>query len=375
MTKNRHNTTTWIAIAIIFIVGILTAVGYTEIQNGNGTTGRRAILNPGGATQFDTGKTPATPGEQPWMVALVESGEQNAHDGQFCGGSLITPDLVLTAAHCIVDFDSAQEIDVVIGRHVLSSSTGERIPVESVYVHEGYDNYEDGEDNDITVMKLERPSRIGTPIQVINRSNAEVDDPGTIARATGWGILTDTGETSPDTLHGVDIPVVSQATCEGAYGSDLTPDAICAGAPEGGRDTCSGDSGGPLVAFDSTGTPIQIGVVSWGDECGAPGVFGVYARLTEYEDWIQSIRDGQLAETDLSEYVYEDEEEWDDDWGWDWNDSDSDEDWSEWDDDEWYEDGEYYDEYEDDWGYADEEYDDDGWFFFGDEDDFDEDWE
>lgn len=304
---------------------------------------------------FSTGKTPAEPGEQPWMVALVEADIENAYDGQFCGGSLIESDLVLTAAHCLVGFEEAHQIEAVIGRHVLSSSQGERIPAAEIYIHAGYDDYNDGEDNDIALIRLEWAATGGTPIQLINRQNAYVDDPGTVARATGWGILPEENDETPDQLHAVEIPVVSQETCQAIYGEDLLPDGLCAGLAEGGKDTCSGDSGGPLVARDDQGNPIQIGVVSWGDDCGAPESYGVYARLTMYEDWINSIQNGQIRPSDLSQY--EEEGGWGEGlWGWfdntepgSWDADDEfyyEEDWDEgadeWSEDEWY-------DYDDDW--------------------------
>ncbi|MEM7799447.1 MAG: serine protease [Chloroflexota bacterium] len=363
---------------------LLTAFLIGGLSNGiDGTIARRIGFNQSPEQSHSTGKTPATPGEQPWMVALVDSYESNAYNGQFCGGSLIAPDLVLTAAHCLEGFQSPEEIDVVVGRHVLSSSEGERIAASAVYMHNGYLNTADGEDNDIAIIKLERPSAAGTPIKVIDGSNAYVDDPGAAARATGWGILTDTGDDAPDTLHGVNLPVVSQETCRESYGSDLTPDGICAGLEAGGKDTCSGDSGGPLVATDRNGNPVQIGITSWGDICGAPGSYGVYARLTEYEGWINSIRNGETTPSDLADF--EGYDDGDDSWfgddeadGWfsnsneedgGWFFDDEDDSWDnddEYSDEDWYADGEddgwFFDDEDDSW-FFDDEYSDDDWFF------------
>ena len=287
---------------------------------------------------YSTGKTPATPGEQPWMVALVDSSERNAYDGQFCGGSLISPEWVLTAAHCLEENSSPDEIDIVIGRHVLSSNNGERITASEVYMHSGYFDYEDNEDNDIALIKLSSPSKIGIPIQTVTAATEYVDDPGTIARATGWGVMSENGELGPDELHGVNIPVVTQAVCKSQHGSDLLPDGLCAGTEAGGKDTCYGDSGGPLVSEDRAGNPVQIGVVSWGGECGAPDNYGVYARLTEYEAWQRDVRNGDIEPTDMSEFGWGSDDDWNDgEWpawdedGDDWGDEDEDpSDW-EWD--------------------------------------------
>lgn len=266
----------------------------------------------------DTGKTPAVRGEQPWMVALVDSYEPDAYYGQFCGGSLIAPEWVLTAAHCLEGVQSADEVDAVIGRYQLSSNEGERITAAEMFVHPGYPDYDDGQDNDIALIRLSRPATVGLPIRVVNVTNEYVDDPGETARVTGWGVLDENGDNAPDVLHGVDLPVVSQDTCRTSYGNDLYPDSLCAGYADGGADSCYGDSGGPLVGHDRNGDPVQIGVVSWGDACGAPGSYGVYMRLTDYFMWLNGIMAGSGDGLPPSEIPSEDE--WGDEWGDDWGD-------------------------------------------------------
>ena len=264
-----------------------------------------------------TGKTPAVKGAQPWMVALVDSGTADAHEGQFCGGSLIAKEWVLTAAHCLEGFKSATEIDVVIGRYQLSSNEGERITASALAIHAGYPNDKDNQDNDIALIRLSRPATKGSPIRLITTANQYVDDPGTIARVTGWGVLTENGETTPDILQGVNVPIVTQELCQDVYGDDLMADNLCAGKKQGGVDSCYGDSGGPLVAKDRAGNPVQIGVVSWGDECGAADSYGVYERLTEYNGWINQVMAGTvktLTPSDLPNNDVEDEWESDEPW-------------------------------------------------------------
>ena len=264
-----------------------------------------------------TGKTPAVKGAQPWMVALVESGTADAHEGQFCGGSLIAKEWVLTAAHCLEGVKDATEIDVVIGRYQLSSNEGERITASALAIHAGYPNDKDNQDNDIALIRLSRPATKGSPIRLITTANQYVDDPGTIARVTGWGVLTENGETTPDILQGVNVPIVTQELCQDVYGDDLMADNLCAGKKQGGVDSCYGDSGGPLVAKDRAGNPVQIGVVSWGDECGAADSYGVYERLTEYNGWINQVMAGTvktLTPSDLPNNDVEDEWESDEPW-------------------------------------------------------------
>ena len=320
------------------------------------------------AAHASTGKTPATPGEQPWMVALVDSQTANAHEGQFCGGSLIAPDWVLTASHCLEGIQDASEVDVVVGRHVLSSSDGERIQAAELFAHAGYPSYADGEDNDIGLIRLSRPATAGTPIKLINDNNEYVDDPGSLARVTGWGVLSEDDDNTPDVLHGVNVPVVTQAACATVYGEDLLDDTLCAGPENGGGDSCYGDSGGPLVSYENDGTPVQIGIVSWGEECGAAGQYGVYVRLTAYQDWLTGVMNGTVSTLDPADIGFDndwhDEGDWEDGEGADdeWDDGEwiDDEDWSDdefWGDDDWEFEDDWSDEFEDD-EYYDDAYDD-----------------
>ncbi|HFQ94643.1 MAG TPA: serine protease [Anaerolineae bacterium] len=233
----------------------------------------------------ETGKTPATPGEQPWMVALVEDG-WSAKEGQMCGGALIAPQWVLTAAHCIEDM-RPDEVDVVIGRYQLSSQKGERLDADALIPHPQY-----GDFNDIGLIHLAQPATAGQPVSLITAVNEHLDDPPTIARATGWGLIPEKGEEfSPDKLHEVNVPIVSLEQCRAAYGRDVDSSVICAGLEEGGADVCYGDSGGPLVVPDGRNWALA-GIVSWGDGCGLPNAYGVYTRVASYEDWIAGYLDG-----------------------------------------------------------------------------------
>ncbi len=233
----------------------------------------------------ETGKTPATPGEQPWMVALVEDGF-SAQEGQFCGGALIAPQWALTAAHCIEGM-RPDEVDVIVGRYELSSRQGERLNADALIPHPQYSDF-----NDIGLIHLAQPAAAGQPVPLVTAANEQLDDPPAVARADGWGLIPEKGEEFfPDKLHEVSVPIVSLEQCRAAYGREVDSSVICAGLEEGGADVCYGDSGGPLVVPDGNSWALA-GIVSWGDGCGLPNAYGVYTRVASYEDWIKGYLDG-----------------------------------------------------------------------------------
>lgn len=221
-------------------------------------------------TPFIVGGQDADIQDHPFTVALVTPSGQ-----QFCGGSLVAPDKVLTAAHCTADSRPA-EINVVSGRTVMSSSEGTVSEVTDVWVHPEYRTASEG--FDVSVLTLSAPVQ-EAPIEL-----ATADDPGyapgTEATILGWG-NTSEGGASADHLQRATVPVNSDADCGSAY-PEYDPGAmVCAGFPEGGVDTCQGDSGGPIVAGGRV-----IGVTSFGNGCARPGSPGVYARVGAYHDEI-----------------------------------------------------------------------------------------
>ena len=230
----------------------------------------------------------AEPGAWPWMVALVYSNEPNAYWGQFCGGALIHPRWVLTAGHC-AENASPSDIDVVIGRHTLSSSDGERISVMEIIEHPDYDSWT--LDSDLALLHLSTASSHPT-IPVVDVGDSALFAPGILATVIGWGDTIGGSQPSyPDALRQVSVPLVSNATCNApqSYNGDVTSNMICAGYSQGGKDSCSGDSGGPLMVSNAQGNGwMQAGIVSWGDGCAEANKYGVYTRVVNFKSWIDS---------------------------------------------------------------------------------------
>jgi secreted trypsin-like serine protease len=246
------------------------------------------------ATPRIVGGTKVTNGKYPFQAALLaQSLGTNDFERQFCGGSLIGPWYVLTAAHC-VDFIGEgpgyavqlSDLRVVVGRTLLSSDQGVKRRVSFIQVHPRWDPFTARFDAAIIVLR--RPITTISPIALPTPGTDALERPGRSVTVSGWGNTTaqpggagDGILTFPDRLHEVTIPLVSWEECASAYavgGQNRIHRStmLCAGVE--GRDSCQGDSGGPLFLPSITGGYIQLGIVSWGTGCGARGFPGVYAR-------------------------------------------------------------------------------------------------
>ncbi len=233
----------------------------------------------------------AAPGAWPWMVALVYADNNNAEQGQFCGGSLINAEWILTAAHCTFEVGGrardATEIDVVIGRHALAARDGSRLPVQQIIRHPGYTNA--SFDNDLALLQLRTPVEY-PPIAVLAPQQRLLESHGRAATVIGWGV-TALGIASSK-LQQAAVPLVDLRTCRQSYGiftNKISDNMICAGSQSGGIDSCQGDSGGPLMVFDETLVQwLQVGIVSWGDGCAEPNYYGVYTRVSSYTAWLHA---------------------------------------------------------------------------------------
>ncbi|MGW6446076.1 S1 family peptidase [Lentzea sp. NPDC055074] len=217
------------------------------------------------------GGTRASTSTYPWVVYLASTS-----GSQFCGGTLVKANKVVTAAHC-VSGRSASSTRVVHGRDDKQSTAGTVASVTRIWVHPSYRTATSG--YDVAVLTLDRNISSAT-LPLATPADTALYAAGNSALILGWGTTSSGGSASRYLLK-ANVPLTSDSTCKTAYSQYSNTSMVCAGFPQGGVDTCQGDSGGPLVYGGKL-----IGATSWGRGCAGAGYPGVYARIASYNSVI-----------------------------------------------------------------------------------------
>ncbi|MGW5128746.1 S1 family peptidase [Streptomyces sp. NPDC004069] len=218
------------------------------------------------------GGTTTTTAEYPFVMQITD-----ASGSQFCGGTLVAPTKVVTAAHCVVG-ETTDNVRVVGGRTRLDGTDGTVGEVGGIWFDPGYTDAANGAD--VAVLTLKSPMPYATA-RYVSPTATGVYAPGMTARVLGWGTTGEDGG-GAGRLRVATVPVVSDTDCRHSYGSDfVASDMVCAGYPSGGVDTCQGDSGGPLLIGG-----VLAGITSWGNGCAEAGRPGVYTRLAAFSSLV-----------------------------------------------------------------------------------------
>ncbi|XP_072338720.1 transmembrane protease serine 9 [Scyliorhinus torazame] len=225
------------------------------------------------------GGVSSAPGEFPWQLSL-----QILDSGHMCGGTLIAPNWVVTAAHCFFNQKDSGRWLGYLGTLHRSGFRGTKVTFKRIIIHPSFNTF--NLDADVALMELSKPVTFSKVIQpACVPSSSHRFSEGKKCYITGWGITSEAGYLSY-LLKKAQVNLISDYLCQKLYGSQITPRMFCAGRLNGGVDTCQGDSGGPLVCRESSGKWFLVGITSWGVGCARANAPGVYSRVTALRSFI-----------------------------------------------------------------------------------------
>ncbi|XP_078088504.1 coagulation factor VII-like [Mustelus asterias] len=227
------------------------------------------------------GGSDALKGEYPWQVLLNYKQEMD------CGAVLLSPQWVVTAAHCVYG-KNMEDIQLVAGEHKLTKEefTEQRRNVSRMIIHKNYNKITI--DNDIALLKLDVPVVLddyAVPVclpepSFVLRQLRQIR----FSTVSGWGRRLEDGIVA-STLQKLQVPRVRTSVCRQTTDNIITENMFCAGYLTEMRDSCRGDSGGPHVT-QYKGSWFLTGIVSWGEGCAREGKYGIYTKVYKYLEWM-----------------------------------------------------------------------------------------
>ncbi|XP_045623101.1 trypsin-1 [Procambarus clarkii] len=227
-------------------------------------------------------KNVAQPGQFPWLVSVQVT---NFYDASYhlCGGTILSPRWVLTAASCL-DGEKASSLQVVAGELDMTHQEGaeQSVPVTRLLKHPHYTYWETPYKNDLALLQLVEPLVLGEQVKVAALPSLAFL-PSTVGecREAGWGV-SEEGAAGSRILMFVDVSLMLRQDCHAAYPS-LGDSEVCAGP--GGAGSCVGDNGGTLMCVTRDGRTLSA-VMSWREGCARPGKPAVYMDVAKYLPWI-----------------------------------------------------------------------------------------
>nr|XP_020861053.1 ovochymase-2 [Phascolarctos cinereus] len=258
------------------------------------------------------GGSPVEKGAYPWQVSLKR------REKHFCGGTIISAQWVITAAHCVMHKDMKTFLNVTAGEHDMNVvEQGEQTLSVDTIIRHPYFTLRKPMNYDIALLKMNGTFKFGQFVgPVCLPTQGETFEPGFICTTAGWGRLEENGHL-PQVLHQVDLPILTKRKCAAMLLTLKRPvkgnTLLCAGFPDGGKDACQGDSGGSLMCRNKHGAWTLAGVTSWGMGCARSwrhncqkiasyrGTPGVFTDLTKVLPWIHNtIEMGQRMKSSVA---------------------------------------------------------------------------
>ncbi|XP_069872030.1 serine protease 52-like [Dipodomys merriami] len=225
------------------------------------------------------GGKPAHIADFPWQVGILTQGNH------LCGGAILDEWWILTAAHCF-QRTNISDLEIIHGIDDLNTKDLKKEKVDKLIIHPFFNDWL--MDNDIALVLLKAPLPLGVKRIPICLTEVTSPEKWSSCWVAGWGATgTDTTNFVSPKLRKVNLQLVEWSKCFHILPL-ITRNMVCAVSPEGGKDACQGDSGGPLVCHKKKNKTrwYQMGIVSWGIDCGKKKVPGVYTKVSNYLLWI-----------------------------------------------------------------------------------------